>query len=71
MDAVLFLLPILVITVFTILTKEILYGLFAGIIVCIGMYSLTRRMKFNSILDAFIQGFKNMLGVLIGLGVKK
>lgn len=64
-DAVLFLLPILIVTVFTIITKEILYGILAGIVVCMAMYFTTGRMKLFSLLDTFIQGFKNMLGVLV------
>ena len=59
-----FLLPILLITVITIATREILYGVLACLVFCALLYLPQKLMTAGKYLDTVLAGFKDMVNVL-------
>lgn len=60
-----FLLPVLLVTVLTVATGEILYGTLACLVFCAVLYLPQRLMTLNQYMDQVIAGFKDMIGVLM------
>lgn len=62
--AINFIIPMLILAVVTIITAEILYGVFAALICCGIMYAPQKLMTRNDFLSAMMSGFKDMMGVI-------
>lgn len=59
-----FLLPIVLVTVVTILTREILYGTLLCLVFCALLYLPQKLLTPGQFLDTVMSGFKSMIGVL-------
>lgn len=59
-----FLLPIVLVTVVTILTREILYGTLLCLVFCALLYLPQKLLTPGQFLDTAMSGFKSMIGVL-------
>ena len=62
--AINFIIPMLVLAGVTMITAEILYGIFASLVVCAIMYFPQKIMTMNEFFDGMISGFKDMMGVI-------
>lgn len=62
--AINFLIPLAVLVVITIFTKEMLYGIFGCFVVCAVMYFPQKLLTMEEFFDSMISGFKDMLGVI-------
>lgn len=60
-----FLLPVILVTIVTIATGEILYGTLLCLVFCAVLYLPQKLMKPGAYLDTVVFGFKDMVGVLI------
>ncbi|HIR92128.1 MAG TPA: hypothetical protein IAB98_01735 [Candidatus Egerieimonas intestinavium] len=60
-----FLLPIALITLLTIVTHDILYGLFACLLLCAVLYLPQRKLSPRQYLDLLLAGSQEMLGLLL------
>lgn len=60
-----FIIPMLVAAVVTITTGEALYGVIIAIVVCFLMFVPQRLMKFWELCDGLVQGFRDMLFVIM------
>ncbi len=59
-----FLLPMLILAVVTVVTKDMLQGVLLAIVACAVLYFPQRLMKMNEFFDHIMSGFKDMLPVL-------
>lgn len=62
--AINFIVPMIVLAIITIITAEILYGVFAALICCAIMYAPQKLMSRNEFLSSMMSGFKDMMGVI-------
>ncbi len=60
-----FIIPMITTGVVTIMTSEALYGVIIGLVVCLLMFLPQRLMKFWEMWDGLVQGFKDMLFVIM------
>ncbi len=60
-----FIVPMVVTGIVTIATGEALYGVIIGLVVCFVMFVPQRLMKFWELCDGLVQGFRDMLFVIM------
>lgn len=60
-----FIIPMLITAIVTIATSEALYGVIIGLFVCFLMFVPQRLMKFWDLCDGLVQGFRDMLFVIM------
>jgi len=63
--AINFILPILVVAIITIFTEDILYGIFAALLVCMVMYLPQRLMSLFDYFSAFVKGIVDMTPIIV------
>ena len=59
-----FIIPLAVLAVVTIITKEMLYGVLSSIFVCAALYFPQKLVTFSEFCIAMLNGFKDMVGML-------
>ena len=60
-----FLIPMIVVAVLTIITEDILIGIFAAIVACFILYLPQRLMNFTQFFDTVVKGLVDMFPVLL------
>ena len=59
-----FILPLIILAVVTVVTKEMLYGVLSAIFACAVLYFSQRLVTFSGFCMAMMNGFKDMVGML-------
>ena len=63
--AINFLAPILLVAVLTVVTEDMVVGLFAALVLCIVMYLPQRLMNFSQAIDSIMRGLTDMFPLII------